>query len=102
MFSGYLQAAVYTGLDGHHHIAGWRWLFIICGVINVPGAVWGFFAVPDSPFNTRVFYLSAEEVNFARLRMESLQHKAFKGTTLQTFKNTLLRPFVWVFVVNYM
>lgn len=31
-FGGYLQAAVYTNLDGVHGLAGWRWLYIVCGV----------------------------------------------------------------------
>lgn len=102
MFSGYLQAGVYTGLNGVHGIAGWRWLFIMCGVINVPGALWGFFAVPDSPFNTRVFYLNKDEMELARTRMEILDRKPFNGVTLETFRQALSRPFVWVFIVNYM
>lgn len=28
MFSGYLQAAVYKGLNGTHGFAGWQWLFV--------------------------------------------------------------------------
>jgi ACS family pantothenate transporter-like MFS transporter len=40
MFSGYLQAAVYEGLDGHG-LRGWRWLFIMDGVITLPMALWG-------------------------------------------------------------
>ena len=34
-FGGYLQAAVYTNLDGVHGLTGWRWLYIICGVRTV-------------------------------------------------------------------
>lgn len=101
MFSGYLQAGVYTGLDGRYGLAGWRWLFIMCGVINVPGALWGFVAVPDSPYNTRVFYLSKKEIEIAKARMDRLERKPFKGITIQTFRTTLRRPFVWVFVLNY-
>lgn len=31
MFSSYLQAAAYSGLNGVHGRAGWQWLFIIDG-----------------------------------------------------------------------
>jgi ACS family pantothenate transporter-like MFS transporter len=32
MFSGYLQAAAYSNLDGVYGRAGWRWLFIVQGI----------------------------------------------------------------------
>jgi MFS transporter, ACS family, pantothenate transporter len=57
MFSGYLQAALYSGLNGPAGLAGWRWLFIFDAIISIPIAVWGFFAIPDSPSNTRAFWL---------------------------------------------
>lgn len=79
MFSGYLQAAVYKGLNGVHGFAGWQWLFvglpfelfprllfprlltryqIMDGVISAPICLAGFFLLPDLPENTRAFYLS--------------------------------------------
>jgi hypothetical protein len=43
MFSGYLQAAIYKGLEGAHGLRGWQWLFIMNGVISVPIAVAGIY-----------------------------------------------------------
>lgn len=60
MFSGYLQAGLYTGLNGTAGLAGWRWLFIFDGIISIPIAIWGFFAIPDLPSNTRAFYLNTD------------------------------------------
>lgn len=102
MFSGYLQDAVYTDLGGRYGIAGWRWLFLMCGVITLPGAVWGFFAVPDSPYDTRLKFLQPHEVELARGRMVDIGRKPFEGITLKTFGRTLTRPFVLLFIVNYM
>lgn len=60
MFSGYLQAGLYTSMDGRHGIAGWRWLFVMDAVISFPIAIWGFFGLPDLPHNTKAFYWSPE------------------------------------------
>jgi ACS family pantothenate transporter-like MFS transporter len=70
MFSGYLQAAIYKGLDGHLGLAGWRWLFIFCGVISTPFAFWGYYAIPDNPYNTRARWLKEEHKAKFIARME--------------------------------
>ena len=44
MFSGYLQAAAYKNLNGAMGLSGWRWLFIIDGVITLPIAFVGMYA----------------------------------------------------------
>ncbi|ROW07377.1 hypothetical protein VMCG_03788 [Cytospora schulzeri] len=69
MFSGYLQAGAYDGLNGKLGHAGWQWLFIVCGVISLPVGVLGYFFNPDFPENTRAFYLTKEEAAFARKRL---------------------------------
>lgn len=69
MFSGYLMAGVYR-LDGKGGFKGWQWLFIVDGVISLPIAVLGFFALPDLPEISKPFYLTKEEVAFAQKRME--------------------------------
>ena len=100
MFSGYLQAAVYKGFDGAHGLAGWRWLFIMCGIITVPGALWGFFAVPDSPYKTNVWYLKEEDIELAKARMVKLDRRPFKGIRFATFKKIILSPWALIFIIN--
>lgn len=69
MFSGYLMAAVISldGRDGYH---GWQWLFIINTVISLPIALLGFLFFPDVPEICRAFYLSKEEIELGKKRME--------------------------------
>jgi ACS family pantothenate transporter-like MFS transporter len=62
MFSGYLQAGLYNSMNGTHGLAGWRWLFIMDGVISIPIALWGIFAIPDLPHTTRAFYWSGDVI----------------------------------------
>jgi ACS family pantothenate transporter-like MFS transporter len=46
MISGFLQAGAYSGLNGRYGLAGWRWLFIIDGIITIPIALLGFLIMP--------------------------------------------------------
>jgi ACS family pantothenate transporter-like MFS transporter len=71
MFAGYLQAALYTCLNGSGGLSGWRWMFIFDAIIGIPIAVWGFWAIPDLPHNTRAFYFT-EEVSLLQLTIRRL------------------------------
>ncbi|KAJ3776541.1 major facilitator superfamily domain-containing protein [Lentinula raphanica] len=69
LFSGVLQGAVYSNLNGVSGRSGWRWLFIIDGVITLPIAFYGFWIFPDVPATTNVFYLSEEDRELAASRL---------------------------------
>ncbi|RMZ68350.1 MFS transporter Liz1 Seo1 [Pyrenophora seminiperda CCB06] len=69
MFSGYLMSGVYK-LNGRGGFRGWQWLFIVDGIISLPIAILGFFALPDLPEISKPFYLTKEEVLFAQQRMK--------------------------------
>lgn len=70
MFSGYLQSALYRGMEGKGGLSAWRWLFIFDFILAVPVALYGLFFYPDTPQNTRAFYLSDSERERARTRIE--------------------------------
>lgn len=58
MFSGYLQAALYSGMNGRAGLSAWQRLFISYGILRVPIALYGFRAIPDSPNDSKTRWLS--------------------------------------------
>ncbi|KAH6672442.1 major facilitator superfamily transporter [Halenospora varia] len=101
MFSGYLQAAVYKGLNGTLGKAGWQWLFIMDGVISAPICLAGFFLIPDLPENTRAFYLNKEDGDLARKRMDDIGRAPRKKLGWSILKRVFTRWHVWVLTVLY-
>ncbi|KAH9904411.1 putative pantothenate transporter [Xylariomycetidae sp. FL2044] len=101
MFSGYLQAGLYTGMNGAHGISGWRWLFIFDGIITLPMALWGYYALPDLPSNTRVKWLSDDEKKLALTRMEKAGKKLEEPVTISGLKRVLRQWHFWVYTAYY-
>lgn len=70
MFSGFLQAAAYKNLSGVHGYAGWRWLFIIDGIITIPIAVMGYAFFPNLPqADTKTWWTTEAEHKLSMDRM---------------------------------
>lgn len=84
IFSGFFMAAVYTGLNGSHGLAGWRWMYMcvyryeetearetkkanctsVCGCISVPCAVWTAVAMPQLPSRAKAnWYVSLPNIS---------------------------------------
>lgn len=100
-FGGYLQAAVYKNLNGAHGIEGWRWLYIVCGCMTVPVGLATFVVLPDTPYTTKVWFLSAEERELAIERVRRAGKAAPVKIRLATFK-TILSSWKWyAFVIGY-
>ncbi|XXG99907.1 hypothetical protein Hte_006248 [Hypoxylon texense] len=78
MFSGYLMAGVYT-LGGTNGFKGWQWLFIINTAISLPVAISGFFFFPDVPEITRAWWLTKDEIELAKKRMQ-FEGRANRGS----------------------
>ncbi|RAL60014.1 hypothetical protein DID88_000640 [Monilinia fructigena] len=101
MFSGYLQAGLYTSMNGRHGIAGWRWLFIMDGVISIPIAIWGFFGIPDLPHTTKAFYLNADDRQYGIERIEKLGREPPVKLNKKVMKEVYLDWKIWVFIFPY-
>ncbi|KXH34347.1 pantothenate transporter [Colletotrichum simmondsii] len=102
MFSGYLQAGLYTGMNGTAGLSGWRWLFIMDGVISIPIALYGFFALPDLPHNTRAFYLQKEDREYGMERIKAMGRKPPSKLTLKAIKEIYTSWQLWAFILPYL
>lgn len=47
MFSGYLQAALYSGMSGKRGLSSWRWLFIFDFILSIPVFIYGVVSSPS-------------------------------------------------------
>ncbi|KAL0074266.1 major facilitator superfamily domain-containing protein [Phycomyces blakesleeanus] len=99
-FSGLISGAIASGLDGVHGMRGWKWLFIIEGLLAVVIGFCGFFLLPDFPHNTR--FIVGEERDLAIERLERQGKKTLStGLNLTTFRNLLTTPYVWLFLFTF-
>jgi ACS family pantothenate transporter-like MFS transporter len=101
MFSEYLQAALYSGMNGKCGLPAWKWLFIFDGIIGVPIALYRFWAIPDAPTTTRSRYLNPEEKRIAIERMEAVGRKPAKPLTVKTFKAIFTAWPVYLFTIAF-
>jgi MFS transporter, ACS family, pantothenate transporter len=69
MIGGFIQSGIHASMDGRHGLSGWRWLFIIDGIITIPVALYGLLLFPDTPETTTAPYLTPDERSLAVSRL---------------------------------
>ncbi|XDG00588.1 hypothetical protein ABKA04_000203 [Annulohypoxylon sp. FPYF3050] len=97
MIGGFIQTGIHTSLDGRNGLSGWRWLFIIDGIITLPIALYGFLFFPDTPSTTSAFYLTESEKALAVSRVPPMEDKSPVSWTF--FKKCFTSWFFWGFVI---
>jgi ACS family pantothenate transporter-like MFS transporter len=91
LFSGFLQAAAYTNLSGVSGHAGWRWLFIVDGIITLPLAVLGFVFFPNLPQGGKKTWWTSEAEHILSVkRMQAIGRAGKEPWTRAKAKRILL------------
>ncbi|KAG1152507.1 hypothetical protein G6F37_000355 [Rhizopus arrhizus] len=96
-FSGLISGAIASGLDGVNGMRGWKWLFIIEGLIAVVIGIIGFFLLPDFPHNTPFIRGDMRELAIQRLERQG-KSTLVTGLNMTTFRNLFTTPFIYLFV----
>lgn len=90
LFSGFLQAAAYTNLNGVDGRAGWRWLFIIDGIITLPLALAGYLFFPNLPQSgKKTWWITNEEHILSVNRMQAIGRAGKEPWSMAKLKRIL-------------
>ncbi|KAI5480296.1 hypothetical protein MNV49_001255 [Pseudohyphozyma bogoriensis] len=101
-FSGFMQAAIYSTLNGACGLAGWRWLYIICGCMTVPVGLGLLFLLPDYPDNCRSPFITVEERAMAKARCSKAGIKKSTGKfTDRAFLKKVFGSWRWYTLVFF-
>ncbi|KAM3159552.1 putative transporter SEO1 [Lachancea thermotolerans] len=84
-----IQSAIYAAMDGKHGLSGWRWNFIVDGLISVVVGLIGFYSLPGDPHNCYSIFLTDDEIRLARKRLRE------NNTDKSDFSSKVLDKAVW-------
>jgi ACS family pantothenate transporter-like MFS transporter len=102
MFTGFMQAAITKTLNGAHGYEGWRWLFIINGIMTIVVALAGFILLPGIPEEGRsAIWLSDDDVKIALSRAQKFKKKSAGKFVWRDIPRLLFDYKVWVFLLSY-
>lgn len=98
-FAGLIAIGVFemSGLAG---LSGWRWLFILQGILTFVVAVASAWVLPDEPLNTRWLTEDQRKLAHARIANETVLLKANTSTWVG-LKDALKDPRLWVLIPMY-
>jgi MFS family permease len=101
-FTGLIAAGIFAGLDDVSGLSGWRWMFLLEGIVTLLVGFLGFWLLPDTPLTTR--WLSPEEREIAHARMERdlVVSGPLETTTFDGLKQAARDPRCWLFAFMQM
>lgn len=105
-FAGILAGAIASSLDGRYGIAGWRWLFLVEGVVTVGLAFVAPFFLLDFPTTCKKFSETERRLAIRRLQADGIistrnaENEKRMGH-LRALKISFLTPRIWVIFLAY-
>ncbi|EXJ79130.1 hypothetical protein A1O3_08631 [Capronia epimyces CBS 606.96] len=98
--TGFLAARIYADLDGAMGRAGWRWMFLVGGVVCLPVAIFGYITFPGTPSHATRWLFTESELALSRARMEAVGRKPNQAVALKlsSIKRFLGGWHFWVLV----
>ncbi|KKY19656.1 putative pantothenate transporter liz1 [Diplodia seriata] len=98
MFAGAMMTAVHQSMDGYVGLPGWKWVFLIDGIITLPVAIAGFVCFPDIPENTKAhaFAFKDEDLQLAISRLPPKRKDAHDISPLSLLKRILGQPYFYI------
>lgn len=101
MFSGYLQSALFKGMQGRGGLSAWRWLFIFDFILAIPVVLYGYAFYPDTPQDTQAFYLSDWERKRACQRIDEDGRTPAGKLDLTVIKRIFMSWQLYAFSIGY-
>ncbi|KAK9469267.1 major facilitator superfamily domain-containing protein [Lipomyces arxii] len=96
---GLFAAAIFATLDGAYGIAGWRWLFIITGVVSFGCGFISLFFLPNTPMTT--WWLNEDEKLLAHARvLRDTTEESGTVSMWRGLKQAVMDYRTWLFCFN--
>lgn len=99
-FTGFMQAAIYSSLDGKG-MAGWRYMFIINGLMTIFVAAFGIWFIPDIIDKGGAKWMTPREVEIATERINRAGRKAARQFKLKAFIKVLKDYKFYMLILAY-
>jgi MFS family permease len=104
-FGGILAGAIASGLDGAHGIPGWRWLFLIEGVITCGCALLAPLVLLDPPATCSKFTVEERALAVSRQELDGQNINVEKERRMKIPKAlwyAITKPAHWIIFVAFM
>ncbi|KAI9273105.1 major facilitator superfamily domain-containing protein [Phascolomyces articulosus] len=98
---GLIAGTIYDRMHGAAGLPGWKWLFIIEGLIAVALGIIGYILLPNLPHDNNTGWLTKQERENAILRTQQQSKQVtLDSYNWSTVKSVFATPYSWLLMVN--